>query len=161
VTMFKRFKQPTALVCIDVDRFKSINDTYSHLAGDAVLKAVTRCLTGEIRGSDIVGRIGGEEFLVVLPRTDLTEARDMAERLRQAVEGLVVPWRSQSISCTICCGVAQCMWSDDASSFDLALYRAKETGRNRTETRAKPIEPTASGSAEPNLSAAMGVVQTA
>jgi len=165
VTMFERFEQPVAIVCIDIDHFKLINDTYGHLAGDEVLRCMAECITDEIRGSDIVGRTGGEEFLIVLPRTDLAEACDKAERLRHVVEMLAVPWRDQSITCTISCGVAQCRPSDDATSLmaraDLALYRAKESGRNRTETRAKLIEPVTSGLAEGELSAAMSAVRSA
>lgn len=135
---FERFKRPVAVLCIDIDHFKRINDTYGHPAGDDVLQAMTQRVTKEIRGTDFFGRIGREEFLVVLPETNFVEAEDMAERLRQVVEELDVPWHDQSISCTISIGLAQMVRSDDVAALltraDHALYWAKDNGRNRVET---------------------------
>jgi diguanylate cyclase (GGDEF)-like protein len=121
---------------IDIDRFKVINDTRGHAAGDRVLKAVAQALVGSAREIDVVGRIGGEEFCVLLPRTDRSAADRAAERLRAAIADLAVPWKEQFIEVTASIGVAVCESASESSQTvldraDKAMYRAKETGRNR------------------------------
>jgi diguanylate cyclase (GGDEF)-like protein len=134
----KLFKNPIAVLSIDVDHFKSINDTYGHSGGDEVLKALTDGVEGKIRSTDLFGRVGGEEFLVVLPETNLTKAKDMAQRLRHVVEEMHISCYGQSIACTISIGVAEMQESDDMAKLlvraDNALYAAKRKGRNRVET---------------------------
>lgn len=133
---FLRYRRPTALLILDVDHFKRINDTYGHEAGDAVLKALGGLLRAAVRGSDLVARLGGEEFVVLLPETPLAGALEIAQRLRQQVEAMVVEWQGRGIPVRISVGVAAC--PECASSpatllqaADAALYASKEAGRNR------------------------------
>lgn len=124
----------------DIDKFKSINDTYGHLFGDKVIKAVATALTHSIKGKDMAARYGGEEFVVLLPETDLNGAKVVAESIRTTVENgrIVKPKTGEEIRrVTISIGVTQ-YGSDETikeaiSRADEALYRAKETGRNRVE----------------------------
>jgi diguanylate cyclase (GGDEF)-like protein len=140
----KLFKNPIAVLSIDVDHFKSINDTYGHSGGDEVLKALTDGIDGKIRSSDLFGRVGGEEFLVVLPETNLKKAKDMAQRLRRVVEEMPISCFDQSIACTVSIGVAEMRQSDDIAKLlmraDHALYAAKRKGRNRVETESFSLE---------------------
>lgn len=139
----ERLERPVAVLCIDIDHFKSINDTYGHPAGDQVLRALSKRIAGEIRGSDTFGRIGGEEFLVIMPETNLPAAQEMAERLRLIAEAAAVDWHGIPVRCTISIGVAQLRRGEDADSLilraDAALYRAKANGRNRVETDDVPV----------------------
>ncbi len=130
---------PVSLLMADIDKFKTINDTYGHLAGDAVLKAVAQRLQAGLRAQDTLGRYGGEEFLVLLPDTPMTGAATLAQHLRYSVEQLVVPWEGQTISVTISIGVYGCIpqGAQDAQTLidraDQAMYAAKRGGRNRVE----------------------------
>lgn len=130
-----RSNAPYALAMIDIDFFKSINDNYGHLAGDEVLKAVSRFLTKSLREADSVGRYGGEEFLLLLPDTDARVAQQVLERLRQGIAELMVPYDDELISLTASIGYA-CFDSGKAvwelvKDADQALYQAKKNGRNR------------------------------
>jgi two-component system cell cycle response regulator len=122
----------------DLDHFKSVNDTYGHLAGDAVLREVTKRLQTDVRPYDAVGRYGGEEFLILLPGCNGTETREKAERLRESIFRTPVPTASGILNVTLSIGgVASGDWREAYASqilqmADLALYRAKEEGRNRT-----------------------------
>ncbi len=127
-----------AVMMIDLDKFKSINDRFGHDAGDAVLKEFSRRLQENIRGVDLVARFGGEEFFVAMPDVDRQAAAMAAERIRRAVEGapVTLPGGAGEVSVTVSVGVAIADASDqDAETIikraDLALYNAKETGRNR------------------------------
>ena len=128
--------EPLAVLAIDVDRFKSINDTYGHAAGDRVLQQLARACHESMRDGDLLGRIGGEEFLAVLPGTRLDHALDVAERLRNRVATLKLVDVPEDIRPTISIGAAE-MTPDDADfdalkqRADEAMYRAKEAGRNR------------------------------
>ena len=120
----------------DVDRFKRVNDTYGHAAGDAVLKTVARIARRILRRGDRIGRIGGEEFCVVCPETGADGAAVVAERIRREVERCEVPVDGQTLSVTISLGVAERterhLCSDHLlADADTALYRAKENGRNQ------------------------------
>ncbi|GEM_PF-4225072 len=125
--------EPCSVIMVDIDHFKKFNDTYGHQYGDEVLKTVAGILSSSLRDSDILGRYGGEEFVVFLPGTTIKEAERIAERLRQAVEKY--PMAKENI--TISLGVTQCMAGESLESAieraDKALYRAKENGRNRVE----------------------------
>jgi diguanylate cyclase (GGDEF)-like protein len=131
--------QPMCLLIIDIDLFKSFNDRFGHLAGDAVLRRVARQLADGLRAQDLIARYGGEEFLILLPHSNLDEALLIAERLRDLVAtecGLETELGVQSV--TLSCGVAQ-MTSNETldeltSRADAALRRAKENGRDRVET---------------------------
>ena len=122
----------------DLDHFKSINDTYGHLAGDTVLREVSKRMQTDVRPYDAVGRYGGEEFLILLPGCNSSDARDKAERLRGAILGLSIDTLAGPLKVTMSIGgAATADWPDDTPNqilqmADLALYRAKEEGRNRT-----------------------------
>jgi diguanylate cyclase (GGDEF)-like protein len=122
----------------DLDHFKSINDTYGHLAGDAVLREVTKRMQSNIRPYDAVGRYGGEEFLILLPGCNSSEMREKAERLRAAISEAPIDTSVGILKVTMSAGgVATTDWPEETSNqilqmADLALYRAKEEGRNRT-----------------------------
>lgn len=131
----KRRGRPIAVVVFDVDRFKQINDNHGHAAGDAVLRALAVRARSVVRESDILGRIGGEEFAIVLPEADLTVALRVAERLRTAVAAMQVETEAGSISCTCSLGVAASATGDDdletlLGQADRALLQAKRAGRN-------------------------------
>ncbi|MER7363184.1 GGDEF domain-containing protein [Nonomuraea wenchangensis] len=125
-----------ALLIIDIDHFKRVNDAHGHLAGDQVLIGVASTLRGQLREYDVVGRFGGEEFVVLLPGADAHEARRVAERLRTRIRHLAVPADDTLIRVTVSTGVAlMYVHGDDLiellAAADLALYRAKELGRDR------------------------------
>ncbi|HEV3145274.1 MAG TPA: PAS domain S-box protein [Gemmataceae bacterium] len=129
-----RYHLPLALMMMDVDRFKSFNDTYGHPAGDEVLRTVARLLQEKARTTDIVARYGGEEFAVLLPNTDLEGAAALAERFRLAIDR--ASWGRRAVTASF--GVAawlESMTNPDEliAAADQALYRAKENGRNRVE----------------------------
>lgn len=123
-----------AVILFDIDHFKAVNDTHGHSAGDKVLAEVADILTRNARASDAVGRWGGEEFIVIMPNTDLAEAEAVAERMRQAIESRKHP----TVPCTVSAGVAG-GWSGEpidtaVNRADNALYLAKHEGRNRVHT---------------------------
>ncbi len=128
-----RYRQPFSLIMIDIDHFKVINDTFGHAVGDKTLKEISLSLRNSVRGVDIVGRYGGEEFMVVLTNTQLSEACVMAERLRKQISNL----KEQTLEITASFGVAQLDQGKDSSletviqRADTALYAAKKAGRNR------------------------------
>ena len=138
-----RFAHQLAVVLLDLDRFKEINDSFGHAAGDVMLRAVSRLLTSLARQGDTVARWGGEEFVVVLPETDLAGARRFAERLRRTIEAHSVADMKTSASC----GVATLFPEDSVEELlgaaDQALYQAKSNGRNRTESAVRGPRPAA------------------
>ncbi|MEM7490425.1 MAG: diguanylate cyclase, partial [Pseudomonadota bacterium] len=125
------------VILMDVDHFKRVNDTHGHPAGDRVLSKVAQVLKDSLRGEDLVARIGGEEFLAILPDAGLEQVRAVAERLRMAIQSLRVPLEDgQELSVTLSLGVAMLEDRPDAgaralASVDRALYAAKDGGRNR------------------------------
>ncbi|MFI0355075.1 GGDEF domain-containing protein [Actinomadura sp. 9N407] len=132
----QRTHDPLALLLIDIDHFKRVNDTHGHLVGDQVLVGVASTLCGQLRDYDVVGRFGGEEFVVLLPGADTVEACRVAERLRGRVRRLAVPAEDGTVAVTISVGVALFrMHGEDLiellAAADLALYRAKQSGRDR------------------------------
>ncbi len=132
----QRSGDPLALLLVDLDHFKRVNDTYGHLIGDQVLIGVATTLCNQLRDYDIVGRFGGEEFVVLVPGADTVEACRVAERLRNRVRRLAVPAEDGSVAVTISIGVALLRAHGEdlielLAAADLALYRAKESGRDR------------------------------
>jgi len=134
-----RKKTPLSLVMLDIDHFKKINDTYGHQNGDAVLKAIGAELTAQLRQYDIAARFGGEEFVLILPETDIKEATQVAERLRQNIASLRFEAELANLEITVSLGVASTQNKIVKSTDDLireadyALYNAKRGGRNRVE----------------------------
>jgi len=131
-----RHDRPICLLMLDVDHFKAVNDTFGHDGGDAVLCAVADCFRRVLRTSDFAGRLGGEEFAVLLPDTDLLGAAPLAERLREAMASMAVKFGGNEIKVTVSVGVASVQ--HDAGAIDRAIhdadalmYRAKRGGRNR------------------------------
>lgn len=142
----RRTGETLALLIVDIDHFKRVNDTYGHLVGDQVLIGVAATIRSQLRDYDVVGRFGGEEFVVLLPRADVTEARRVAERLRSRIGRMAVPADENMVTVTISAGVAiMSMHGDDLiellAAADLALYRAKELGRDRICLPATPVPP--------------------
>ncbi|WP_190275277.1 PAS domain S-box protein [Pseudodesulfovibrio mercurii] len=132
----KRYALPLTVLMLDIDYFKSINDTYGHAAGDLVLKALSASVSATLRASDIFGRLGGEEFAVILPQTDIDEGAEAAERLRETLAGLAVEVGDESITFTVSMGVTRICAGDKTvedvlNRADEALYKAKRMGRNR------------------------------
>ncbi|REE95713.1 GGDEF domain-containing protein [Thermomonospora umbrina] len=131
-----RTHEPLALLLIDIDYFKRVNDTHGHLVGDQVLIGVAATLCSQLRDYDVVGRFGGEEFVVLLPGADTVEACRVAERLRGRVRRLTVPAEDGTVGVTISVGVSLLRTHGQdlielLAAADLALYRAKESGRDR------------------------------
>lgn len=135
--MARRCGTPLSMIMLDIDHFKAVNDAYGHDAGDAVLRAVAERLRQCLRVSDLAGRLGGEEFAVLCPGTDLAGGVELAERMRLALEDMVVTADCRAVKVTASFGVAQCQGDRDAASSacltraDRALYAAKRGGRNR------------------------------
>jgi diguanylate cyclase (GGDEF)-like protein len=132
----KRHHRPLSIIMCDLDHFKRINDTHGHGAGDLVLKAFGERVHGMLRSADVAGRIGGEEFLLVLSETDLTGATLLAERIRAATESTPVLLSAGPTVVTCSLGVAERMAQDREAGVllaraDFALYDAKHAGRNR------------------------------
>lgn len=133
---WKRYGTPFAIVMIDIDRFKVINDTYGHPAGDEVIRHLARVLREEAREADIPARLGGEEFALLLANTSCDGAFVMAERIRCRIENELIEYDGKVISYTISAGLSAdldetAIRRDPLSSSDQALYEAKRGGRNR------------------------------
>lgn len=133
-----RYNHPLSLLMLDIDFFKRINDTHGHLAGDVVLKNVADLCKQMLRDSDMVGRLGGEEFALLLPETNHQQAFTVAERLRNNIENanIVLPGDNVTLQLTVSIGVATLEGKhDDVEAMigraDKALYEAKNSGRNR------------------------------
>jgi diguanylate cyclase (GGDEF)-like protein len=130
-------KQPLSIIMVDIDHFKPINDRYGHDEGDKALIHIASILKGSLRKHDIVSRFGGEEFLVILPRTIMKDAVVIAERIRRAVESNSLSVGDETVHLTVSLGVAAipAIWPESKEEFikcaDTALYEAKGKGRNR------------------------------
>jgi len=130
------FHTPFSLMMVDIDHFKSVNDGHGHAAGDAVLSRVGQILRESIYETDVVGRYGGEEFIILLPRADAAGVMRKAEALRQRFEREVIPSGFENLKVTVSIGLAHFPKDGKGAeeligSADRALYRAKQTGRNR------------------------------
>ncbi|HEX5060259.1 MAG TPA: sensor domain-containing diguanylate cyclase [Kofleriaceae bacterium] len=138
----RRYGTPFSVIMLDVDDFKKLNDTYGHLVGDRVLRAIANVIKAQMRGVDTAARYGGEEMSVILPRTEMVGAYNLAERIREAIAELRIttddePPRSLGVTASL--GISAFPESKAADGVDLvrradkALYRAKKTGKNRVE----------------------------
>jgi diguanylate cyclase (GGDEF)-like protein len=129
---FKRLKMNVSCIMIDIDHFKTVNDSYGHLTGDQVLKVLSTRMRDIVRAYDIIGRYGGEEFLIIMPDTGLEDARGLAERIRMSVKEETVG----NVAVTLSLGVV-CVQESDRSVDDIIrradenLYKAKKSGRDR------------------------------
>ncbi|MDQ8023776.1 MAG: diguanylate cyclase [Moraxellaceae bacterium] len=129
-----RHGRPSSLLLLDADHFKAINDTYGHASGDEAIRHLGHLLQAQVRHSDIAGRVGGEEFAVILPETDASHATRLAERIREALASTPLPFNEQQ-HLTVSIGIAELaptiqsspQWLEQA---DQALYAAKRAGRN-------------------------------
>jgi len=133
LALAERDGHPLALVALDLDHFKTLNDTHGHAYGDRVLRLAGAQLREAVRGSDLVGRVGGEEFALLLPGTDATTAMEVAERARTAVEGVVMEGTSLGCSAGVAVFPDDTLGARELLSFaDAALYTAKNAGRGQT-----------------------------
>jgi two-component system cell cycle response regulator len=135
VATARRHERPLAVLMIDVDRFKAINDSRGHRAGDEVLREVARRITGRMRDADVAGRLGGDELLILLPETVAGGAATLADSVRAAVSAQPVRTPDGSIDVTVSIGAAA--WEGEPSELlleraDQALYAAKAAGRDRS-----------------------------
>ena len=131
----KRYGNIFSIVFFDIDRFKKINDTYGHLAGDEVLIKISETVKNQLRSSDILGRYGGEEFLILLPETNLESASALSQRVRHKIENTTTYFQKTPIKVTVSLGVVQ--FRPDIKNYlqmiheaDVALYHSKQNGRN-------------------------------
>jgi diguanylate cyclase (GGDEF)-like protein len=135
----KRYQRPFSFMMLDLDHFKTVNDTYGHQAGDTVLRSFADVVKGQIRNVDVIGRLGGEEFGIVLVETRLDAARVVAERIRQAVAGSHLHFTEKdSVAITVSIGLTEAADSDCVvdhimSKADTALYKVKGAGRDHVE----------------------------
>jgi diguanylate cyclase (GGDEF)-like protein len=138
----RRLESSVVLAMIDLDRFKGINDTFGHAAGDRVLKSLARLLQQRLRKTDLVGRYGGEEFAVILPGTSMDAAYGVMDELREAFSRIRYRCDHLEFRVTFSCGLAAYPGTHGASALleaaDAALYRAKRMGRNRVEAYEPP-----------------------
>ncbi len=137
---FEMRNYPFSLIILDIDNFKQINDKYGHIVGDEVLKEIGSVLRNYLRANTIVGRIGGEEFAILLPGVPLEDAKKVAERIRKVIENRVIRIdENTEINLTASFGVTQVKKGDTVESVidraDMAMYEAKRKGKNRVEVK--------------------------
>jgi two-component system cell cycle response regulator len=143
ISLSKRYKEDFSLIMLDIDHFRKVNENYGHLAGDDVLEKIAALIRANIRDTDVAGRYGGEEFILVLPRTNLSSSWVAAERLRTIIEKTELKDSAGNVfAVTVSQGLVGWEWNDDAASLisraDEALYKAKQRGRNRVQISLGP-----------------------
>ena len=136
-----RYSRPLSMVMIDIDHFKSVNDQYGHATGDHVLTNVGHILSDGLRDSDVLARIGGEEFVLLLPDTPEANTEYVAERMRKQLANTAIKYKDLELTITASFGVAAISPEDETleqmlARADLAMYEAKNSGRNRVKTAA-------------------------
>lgn len=133
----ERTGEALSVVMLDIDHFKKVNDSYGHLIGDQVISSLANLLKQQLRKTDIIGRYGGEEFLLILPDCNQQQAFGLVEQLRQSFASLPFSFDHQNFHCTFSAGISQAKIPDDTDQLiaqaDKALYRAKHAGRNQTQ----------------------------
>ncbi|WP_353684586.1 GGDEF domain-containing protein [Thermodesulfovibrio sp. 3907-1M] len=139
----KRHSQHLSIAMLDIDNFKSINDTYGHLAGDKVLNHIALQIKNFLRTGDVVSRYGGEEFLIILPETDEIKAFMAMERVRENIAKKAVKIGNEKIFITVSIGIAEIETNDTLTEAiqraDMALLQAKRTGKNRIELASRHV----------------------
>lgn len=143
INMMRRYQRPASMMIADLDHFKTINDNYGHHSGDLALKIFTEVCRQEIRESDILGRLGGEEFGLMLPETTIQHAQVLAERIRKATATIKIPVDDRMTGITVSIGLVELSPEDASISAvlrraDLAMYQAKARGRNQVVTTMEP-----------------------
>lgn len=142
ITLYKRHGEPFSLLMIDLDYFKAINDSYGHQAGDRLLKGVAQKIKASLRGSDFLARFGGDEYALILIKTDISTATDVAWKLCEEVRASRFLLDDASLSMTLSIGVAEARRGDTDESLlqraDAALYRTKAAGRNGVSVAGAP-----------------------
>ncbi len=135
ISLAKRHEHSMAMMVMDLDGFKAINDTYGHDAGDRVLQDVGTILQEAVRNTDLIYRYGGDEFVSALPQTDMQGAIDVAERVRRGVDKLTLPFGEGKVEISVSIGVTMVLAGDEFNKAfkraDKALYKAKSAGKNR------------------------------
>jgi len=134
--MAKRYQWGLSILLLDIDHFKMINDTYGHAAGDEVLRQVAALLKNRLRESDVLGRVGGEEFVILAPSTSLESSQLLAQELMDILKSAEIMWEGRRVSITLSIGIAICLKTDHAieaaiERADAAMYQAKNGGRNQ------------------------------
>jgi diguanylate cyclase (GGDEF)-like protein len=150
VSRARELNQPLAVLMLDIDRFKNVNDRHGHAIGDRVINCVVGTLLDTIRSSDVLCRMGGEEFAIMLPSEAVVSAAEIADRIRVAVANRTIPLSEDGsffLNITTSIGVAVLEPTDESlfevlGRADKALFRAKASGRNRVETETGPYQPT-------------------
>jgi diguanylate cyclase (GGDEF)-like protein len=139
-TVALRYRPPLSLLMFDIDHFKQINDTFGHAMGDQVLQQVTQAICAEIRSADLVGRYGGDEFVVLLPHTSAQDALPLAERIHASLAAIQIETDKGLLGVTVSLGIAQTIHKTSESDTvealflraDQVMYAAKQAGRNCT-----------------------------
>ncbi len=136
ITQARTTNRPLAMLLIDLDHLKQMNDTFGHSAGDALINTVVKIMRDQLRPTDIAGRLGGDEFLLILPNTTHDQAKMIAELIRQNVQNQVFHWEDKVLSMSLSIGVASLIdadanWNDWLQRADHNLYLAKNSGRNQ------------------------------
>ncbi len=133
-TRVKRYGGVVTIGIVDIDKFKIVNDTYGHIAGDEVLKQVSESMQDQLRSTDYIGRYGGEEFIIVFDNSNIDNAKFVCERLRKEIASKVVEHQGNKISVTVSIGLAEFhaqSISDLLIEADKRMYQAKRQGRNQ------------------------------
>ncbi|MBK8618755.1 MAG: GGDEF domain-containing protein [Anaerolineales bacterium] len=135
-----RYQQALAVIMFDIDYFKKVNDTFGHAAGDQILQRVTQVARAELRSADVIGRYGGEEFVVILPMTNAQQAYPLAERIRAGVAAMRVSTEKGEAAVTLSIGIVDMRQTEKINSIeelisraDKVMYNAKQAGRNQTK----------------------------